>query len=104
MFIHLAPQILNVDCRRNGLQLADSVDWIGFRVCRGLPVEIGDFEPQASLPRSGPQQLYLSVVEFRVESRRERVVEGPCGFCIFEAAPGPIRPPPMMNSDGVPVF
>ena len=31
------------------------------------------------------------MVKIRVESRRERVVEGSCGFCIFEAAPGPIR-------------
>ena len=50
------------------------------------------------------QQLYLSVVEFRVESRREWVAEGPCGFRIFGAAPGPIRPLPMLNSEGVPVF
>lgn len=55
MLIPLAPRILNVDCRRNGFQFADSVDWIRFRVCRGLLLEIRDFEPQASLPRSGPQ-------------------------------------------------
>ena len=39
-----------------------------------------------------------------MESRRSRVVEGSCGFCLFEAAPGPIRPLPMMNSDIVPDF
>ena len=50
------------------------------------------------------QQLYLEVVKIRVESRRERVVEGSCGFCIFGAAPGPIRPLPMMNPDIVPDF
>lgn len=57
MLIPLVPRILNVDCSRNGLQFADSVDWIGFRVCRGLPVEIRDFELQASLPRSDPNLL-----------------------------------------------
>ena len=50
------------------------------------------------------EQLYLEVVEIRVESRRDRVVECWLGFCIFEAAPGPIRPLPMMNPDGVPDF
>ena len=50
------------------------------------------------------QQLYLAVVEIRVELRRERVVEGSCRFCLFGAAPGPIRPLPMMNPDIVPDF
>ena len=50
------------------------------------------------------KQLCLAVVKIRVESRRERVVEGSRGFCIFGAAPGPIRPLPMMNPDGVPDF
>ena len=39
-----------------------------------------------------------------MESRRDRVVGGSCGFCLFEAAPGPIRPLPMTNPDGVPDF
>ena len=50
------------------------------------------------------QQLYLEVVKIRVESRRDRVVEGSCGVCLFKAAPGPIRPLPMMNPDIVPDF
>ncbi len=50
------------------------------------------------------QQLYLEVVKIRVESRRDRVVGGSCGVCIFKAAPGPIRPLPMTNSDIVPDF
>ena len=50
------------------------------------------------------KQLYLAVVEIRVELRRERVVEGSCRFCLFGAAPGPIRPLPMMNPDIVPDF
>ena len=49
-------------------------------------------------------KLYLEVVKIRVESRRDQVVEGSCGFCIFKAAPGPIRPLSMMNSDIVPDF
>ena len=48
--------------------------------------------------------MCLEVVEIQVESRRERVVEGSCGFCLFAAAPGPIRPLPMMDWDGVPDF
>ena len=39
-----------------------------------------------------------------MESRRDRVIEGSCGFCLFKAAPGPIRPLPVMNSDIVPDF
>ena len=39
-----------------------------------------------------------------MESRRERVVECSCGFCLFAAAPAPIRPLPMMDWDGVPDF
>ena len=50
------------------------------------------------------KQLYLAEVKIRVESRRDRVVGGSCGFCLFGAAPGPIRPLPMMNSDIVPDF
>ena len=34
------------------------------------------------------EQLYLSVVEFRVESRREWVVEGSCGFLHFRGCAG----------------
>ncbi len=33
-----------------------------------------------------------------------RVHAGSCGFCLFKAAPGPIRPLPMMNPDIVPDF
>ena len=50
------------------------------------------------------KQLYLAVVKIRVESRRDRVVGGSCGFCLFGAAPGPIRPLPMMDPDIVPDF
>ena len=39
-----------------------------------------------------------------MESRRDRVIEGSCGFCLFGAAPGPIRPLPMMDPDIVPDF
>ena len=39
-----------------------------------------------------------------MESRRDRVVEGSFGSCIFESASGPIRPLPMMDPDGVPDF
>ena len=50
------------------------------------------------------KQLYLAEVKIRVESRRDRVVGGSCGFCLFKAAPGPIRPLPMMDPDIVPDF
>ena len=58
------------------------------------------------LLRHGPltKQLCLAVVKIRAESRRERVVGGSCGFCLFGAAPGPIRPLPMTDPDGVPDF
>ncbi len=50
------------------------------------------------------EQLYLEVLKIRMESRRDRVVEGSFGSCIFESASGPIRPLPMMNPDIVPDF
>ena len=60
--------------------------------------------PRSAAAATPSQQLYLEILKIRVESRRERVVEGSCRFCIFRAAPGPIRPLPMMDPDGVPDF
>ena len=64
----------------------------------------GGFAPSRIYRIWSFEQLYLEVVEIRVESRRDRVIEGSCGFCLFKAAPGPIRPLPMTDSDIVPDF
>ena len=73
----------------------------------GLAVELCKEKTERGVPHFQiklTKQLYLEVVEIRAESRRDRVVGGSFGFCLFGAAPRPLRPLPMMNPDGVPDF
>ena len=55
----------------------------------------------ANGPTAGPcfKRPYLAAVKFLAESRRGRIVEGSCGFCIFKAAPDPVRTRPRRRGE-----